>query len=95
MQSIVLGNYLNITDRFDLDAGQKEQYYDYSRIVRRKQSVSPSRKLLIIFNKYTVPSNDSGDFYTVNSYSSERYKNDIPLLRNNTVRASDVRDFRP
>ena len=95
LQSIVLGNYLNITDRFDLDAGQKEQYYDYSRTVRRKQSVSPSRKLLIIFNKYTVPSNDSGDFYTVNSYSSERYKNDIPLLRNNTVRASDVLDFRP
>ena len=95
LQSIVLGNYLNITDRYDLDAGQREQYYDYSRIVRRKQSVSPSRKLLIIFNKYTVPSNDSGDFYTVDSYSSERYKNDIPLLRNNTVRASDVLDFRP
>jgi hypothetical protein len=94
IQAITSGSYLNITDRYSLDKGQKEQYYDYSRIVRNRGTVSPSRKLLIIFDKYVVPSNDTGDFYTVNSYDKERYTKDIPILANNT-RASDVIDFRP
>jgi hypothetical protein len=94
IQAITFGSYLNITDRYTLDKGQREQYYDYSRIVRNRGSVSPSRKLLIIFDHYTVPSNDTGDFYTVNSYDKERYTKDIPVLANNT-RASDIIDFRP
>jgi len=94
IQAITSGTYLNISDRYTLDKGQREQYYDYSRIVRRKGSVAPSRKLLIIFDFYKVPSNDTGDFYTVNSYDNERYTKDIPILEKN-VRSSDVLDFRP
>lgn len=95
VQAITLGNYSNITNRYVLDKGQREQYYDYSRIVREKGSIAPSKKLLIIFDHYTVPSNDTGDFYTVNSYDQERYSKDIPLLSKGSVRASDVLDFRP
>ena len=41
-----------------------------------------------------MPSNDNGDVYTVNSYSSERFGKDIPLLPTG-LRASDTLDFRP
>jgi hypothetical protein len=92
--SVTKGRYLNITDRYTLDKGQKEQYYDYSRIVRKNNSVAPSKKLLITYNYYSVPSTDVGDFYTVNSYPGERYSKDIPILANG-LRASDTLDFRP
>ena len=94
LQDKLDGVYLDITDRFTLDKGQREQFYDYSRLVRKEGSPSPSRKLLVVFNKYEVPSNDSGDVYTVNSYGQDRFGYDIPHLKNG-LRASDTLDFRP
>ena len=94
IQTITLGNYSDVTTSYILDKGIKEQFYDYSRIVRKENnSYVPSRKLLIIYNHYTVPSNDNGDVYTVNSYDAERFKDDIPTAGD--LRASDVLDFRP
>jgi hypothetical protein len=92
--TITQGSYLNITTRFSLDKGQKEQYYDYSKIVRAKDSSAPSRKLLVVFNYYEIPVADTGDLITVNSYTEERFLNDIPLLANG-LRSSDTLDFRP
>jgi len=94
LQGITLGNYLNITDGYSLDNGQREQYYDYSRLIRRKTFRKPARKLMVVYDVYTVPSNDSGDVYTVDSYDAERYSKDIPVLPNGT-RVSDIIDFRP
>ena len=94
LQVIGLGNYNNITRNYDLNKAVGRQFYDYSRI-EKKDTVSyvPSRKLLVIYNHYTVPSNDIGDVYTVNSYTAERYKDDIPSA--GAFRASDTLDFRP
>ena len=94
LQGITLGNNLNITNRFKLDKGQREEFYDYSRIVRKINFPGPSRKLLIIYDRYDVPSNDTGDFYTVASYPEERFGKDVPHLKNG-LRASDTIDFRP
>ena len=94
LQGITLGNNLNITNRFKLDKGQREQFYDYSRIVRKINFPAPSRKLLVVFDKYSVPSNDTGDFYTVGSYNEERFSKDIPEIKDG-LRASDTLDFRP
>jgi hypothetical protein len=94
LQVIGLGNYQDVTNNYTLDKGVKEQFYDYSRIVRRENlNYTPSRKLLIIYNHYTIPTNDTGDVYTVNSYDAARFKSDIPLA--GELRASDVLDFRP
>jgi len=93
VQSVNSGNYQDITSKYTLDKGIGDYYYDYSRIVRAKDNYIPSHKLLIIFNHYTVPSNDVGNLYTVNSYNSERYKDDIPVT--NGIRATDTLDFRP
>ena len=93
IQSIELGTYLDISDSYILNKGQKEQFYDYSRIVRRKNTSGPSKKLTIVYNHYTIPSSDTGDVFTVNSYDSERYLKDIPSI--DGIRASDTIDFRP
>ena len=94
IQTITTGNYQNVTNQYTLDKGQKEQYYDYSRIVRKSDSYVPTYQLLVIFDYYDVPSNDLGDVYTVNSYDQERFKEDVPYLVNG-IRSSDTLDFRP
>ena len=93
LQVIGNGNFQDITPNYGLDKGQREQFYDYSRI-RRTNDYIPSRQLLIIFNYFEVPSSDTGDVFTVNSYPSESYKNDIPNT-DSGIRISDCLDFRP
>ena len=78
-----------------MDKGQKEQYYDYSKIVRNSGESAPSKQLLIVFDYYSVPSGDTGDLFTVNSYTEERFGSDVPTVGSNNVRASDTLDFRP
>jgi len=95
IQSVTNGSYKNITSSFTLDKGQKDQYYDYSRIVRSANTPIPSRRLKIVFDHYTVPSSDAGDVYTVLSYDKERFSEDIPNIGSRKVRATDTLDFRP
>ena len=87
--------YQNISKSFTLDKGQRDQYYDYSRLVRKSSSSVPSKRLLIVYDHYTVPANDSGDVFTVLSYGKERYNKDIPLIGPARIRATDTLDFRP
>jgi hypothetical protein len=89
------GNYNDITNRFTLDKGQKEQYYDYSRLVRNEGETEPSKRLLVVFDHYTIPSTDNGDVFTVASYNKEQFATDVPSIGNNDIRATDTLDFRP
>jgi hypothetical protein len=93
--TIIQGNYKNITNSFTLDKGQKEQYYDYSKIIRNSGESAPTKQLLIVFDYYSIPSGDTGDVFTVNSYTAERFGSDIPSIGKDNVRASDTLDFRP
>jgi len=93
--SITLGKYKDLTNSYVLDKGQREQYYDYSRIIRDSSTPVPSKKLSIVFDRYSVPTNDTGDVFTVLSYDNERYSEDIPEIGEGKVRASDTLDFRP
>ncbi len=83
----------NITQNYLFDNGQRDHFYDYSRIIRKSDISEPSKKLKIVFQNYTIDSNDTGEFITVNSYSTSSYKHDIPYYENN--RLSDVIDIRP
>ena len=94
LQSISLGNNLNITNNYSLDTGNREQYCDYSRIVRIGNRPAPNKKILVVYDYYKVPTDDTGDVFTVNSYSKDRYSKHVPILANG-VRASDTLDFRP
>ena len=94
VELITLGKNKDITSSYTLDKGQKEEYYDYSKIVRNKDVPEPSKKLLIVYDYYTVESNDNGDVFTVLSYDKDRYTTDIPSIVSG-IRASDILDFRP
>ena len=95
IQSITLGKYKDITNSYTLNKGQKDQYCDYSRIVRNKSTVEPSKQLLVVFDYYSIPSNDGGDVLTVLSYDKDRFAHDIPFIGPRSIRASDTLDFRP
>ena len=95
LQDTTPGSYIDITNRYLLDSGQREQYYDYSRIVRKGGESPPARELTIVYNGYQVPSNDTGDVYTVDSYGEDRFGRDIPKIGVRGIRASDTLDFRP
>jgi len=94
IQTITAGSYLDITTNYKLDKGQKDQYYDYSKIVRQTDANPPTKQLLVIFNYYEIPSSDLGDIITVNSYDYDRFASDVPILSNG-LRSSDTLDFRP
>ena len=94
VQKTVKGSYVDLTANYRLDDGNKHEYCDYSKLVRRPGSPTPDRRLLIIFDKYDVASGNSGDLFTCNSYTSSRYNSEIPSLPNGT-RVTDLIDFRP
>jgi len=94
LQDITVGSFLNITSRYQLDKGQREQFYDYSRLVRKQNFPPATKKLLIVYDAFTVPTNDVGDFYSVASYPEERFSADIPELEGG-LRSTDTIDFRP
>jgi len=91
--STVTAGDKNIANDFMFDNGQRDEFYDYARIIRKSNSQEPKRKLAIIFDHYTVDSGSSGDFGTVNTYLTENYKNDLPSFKNEPI--SDYLDIRP
>ena len=95
IESITIGKYKDITNIFNLDKGQKDQYYDYSKLVRNRNMPEPSAQLLVIFDYYSVDSDDGGDVFTISSYDEERFSNDIPYIGAFGIRATDTLDFRP
>ena len=80
----------NITDLYDLDNGQRDQFYDYSRLVRKAGFAAPTHKLLVVFDRFF--SSTSINPYTVDSYAESDYKI-IPSYEGTELR--DVLDFRP
>ena len=64
----------DITSRFTLDTGQRDNFYDISRIVRKPGKPVPVGKLLIVCDYFE---HGTGDFFSVDSYSAIDYK-EIP-----------------
>jgi len=64
--SAVTAGSTNITNRYELDTGQRDNYYDISRLVRKPAVGLPLGRLLII---YHYMEHGTGDFFTVDSYT--------------------------
>ena len=56
-----------ITSNFTLDTGQRDNFYDIGRIVRKPNVAKPLGRLLVVFDYF---SHGSGDFFSVDSYSA-------------------------
>lgn len=87
------GDYLDITDRYELDNGQRDNFYDLARI-RLKPGFNPPLGQI----EFSVDhfQHSSGDYFSVDSYSGIDYK-DIPSFQSaqGAIRLADAIDFRP
>ena len=96
--------YTDITNRFTLDNGQRDSYYDFASISLLPGAPLPAGNILIMFNYYSHTQASSGDgYFSIMSYLSptssgpENYA-EIPVYKaknGNTYRLTDVVDFRP
>ena len=56
----------DITERYSLDNGQRDGYYDHGKIILKQGKTAPNNEILVIFDYFV---GGSGDFYDVNSYT--------------------------
>lgn len=68
--SVVDATSTNVTERFTLDNGQKDNYYDIGRITLDSGSSPVSGALTITFDYYT---HGAGDYFSVDSYPTADY----------------------
>ena len=80
----------DITDSFDLDDGMRDQFYDYSSLVRKPNYAAPTHQVLVIFDRFLTTAGVNP--YTVDSYDTADYKI-IPTYDEQPLR--DAIDFRP
>ena len=83
---------IDISDRFDLDDGQRSTHYDLGRLNRKASFTAPIRPIQIVF-EYFDHSGGVGDYFTVESYPSTVAYKDIPYFSQFALR--DSFDFRP
>lgn len=83
----------DITDRYNLDNGQRDAFYDLARIKLNTNAVPPVGNLSVEFTYY---SHGAGDYCSVDSYSGVDYV-DIPVFVSDadTYDLADSFDFRP
>jgi hypothetical protein len=92
VQTVNAGD-INIVKNFSLDAGYRDSYYDYSRIIRNSNAKEPTKKIKVFYRYGSYSTSDSGDITTVNSYSQYNYSN-IPRTDTKTTHTNII-DFRP
>lgn len=83
----------NITENFTLDNGQRLEFLDYGKIIRKSSAQTPTKSITVVFDHYSIPAGDNGDFVSFSSYSSDLYTRDIPSLQ--SLRSTDAIDIRP
>ena len=86
-------NGSDIKDKFVLDTGQTDSFYDESKIILKGGEVVPNGAMTVAFKYW---SHGSGDYFTVDSYPSADYV-DIPSFsgKQGAVELRDCVDFRP
>ena len=87
----------DVTDKFTFDDGQRDTFYDVSRIVLKPGSQPTTGQLVIVFDYFE---HSQGDFCTVDSYIHESgvLPDEIPSFNSSVygiVSLKNVIDFRP
>ena len=87
------GNYtIDISDRYDLDNGQRDTHYDLGKLLLKQSYSPPSAPITISFDWFE---HGTGDYFTKNSYPIDTSIKavDVPSYDGYSLR--DVIDFRP
>ena len=86
----------DITDRYILDNGQRDNFYDIARIQLKPGASAPTGRIMVEYDYFAHSS--SGDYFSVDSYTTAGcdYEN-IPSFQSSLgmVQLRDVLDFRP
>jgi hypothetical protein len=86
----------DITEKFTFDDGQRDTFYDVSRLVLKPGYEAPIGQVVIVFNYFE---HSQGDFSTIDSYTlTGTPVDDIPYFNSPSlgrVSLRDVIDFRP
>src|SRR5210317_802832 len=86
----------DITSRFELDNGQRDNFYDIGRIKLKSGELTPTGRILIDFDYFT---HGTGDYFDVDSYSGAVDYENIPNYTSDTTgklfELRDSLDFRP
>ena len=87
VDSVDIG-HTNITSHYTLDTGQRTEFYDISRVVRKAGVIAPSGQVLIVYNFLT---HGTGDYFDVDSYSIDYGE----IQEFGGIELRDALDFRP
>ena len=85
----------DVTYKFNLDNGQRDNYYDVGRLILKPGELQPTGRLLIVFDYFT---HGTGDYFDVDSYTSQVDYENIPAYTSKTGERYELRDsldFRP
>ena len=84
---------LNVTDRFTLDNGQRDNFYDVGKVLLKPGASAPEGTITVTFDFYT---HGTGDYFTVDSYPAADYDS-IPTFSGvgGFFELRDSIDFRP
>lgn len=86
-------NNIDILDRYTIDNGQRDNFYDVARIQLKAGAVIPVGQITIVCDYF---SHQPGDYFSVDSYTGITYE-DIPVFQSSKglIQLRDAIDFRP
>lgn len=92
LSTVATVTHPDISDRYILDNGQRDTYYDYSTLQLKAGVNPPTGRLLVVLDKFTHST--TGDYFAVSSYSN--YET-IPAFQSarGVIQLRDSLDFRP
>ena len=91
--SVTDAQSVNITDRFTLDNGQRDNFYQNGKVTLKPGFPTPSGNITVTFDHYT---HASGDYFSVDSYpEADRKKKVLFNSSKGTFNLLDCLDFRP
>ena len=94
--SISPGDKDILQNNFIVDSGDRLEFLDFGRIIRKSSAPIPSKRLTIVYDYYSTPTSDDGEFFSYLSWSPGIVNSNIDMPRIGVdLRQSDVIDFRP
>jgi len=94
--TVATTSHTDITNRFNLDNGQRDNFYDIGRLKLKPGAIRPTGRLLVNFDFF---SHGSGDYFDVDSYAGVIDYEDIPSYNSDTTGSKfqlrDCLDYRP
>ena len=86
INSVMMGNK-DVTDDYIFDDGQRDTYYDISKLVRKSGRSLPTTDLVVNFDYFEHINSLGNDFFSVDSYLHDRgiSYGEIPVYRPSSV----------